>query len=378
MRPSIDRPLLEEPWAKRLRITRSRSVKAQERRASDHLPSPKPTNPSSTDNVSSSSSSVDHKAHQTQNTAQSLRERLAPLPKKPTPLSPVKNVAVKKPPSKPSVAPFFRRIEAAFQDKPATSTKLNHTPTAAQASARSPSPSADDLIQQLKEHYLQTATTLHKSATLRLAQTHADLTRQLTQSLSTNGAADAAFLDETEARIKKLAQPLDTFRIRSQQRGADGALRAEEDSVGDLVARAEDQVRGFETEVAGLWAEWAAAEGEVKELLKGVAGCVSGSGPGSGSGGGEGGGEEGVGGVDGDDEGEVMVKRFREAIEREIVEAEEEVVEIGEEAVGVMKDIEKVSWGTGSRGCWLLTREQDFRKATLPDLHTFFQSIDEP
>ncbi|KAH6840742.1 hypothetical protein B0I37DRAFT_408456 [Chaetomium sp. MPI-CAGE-AT-0009] len=191
------------------------------------------------------------------------------------------------------------------------------------------------------------------SATLRLAQTHADLTRQLTQSL-TDGA-DAAFLDEVEARIKKLAQPLDKFRIRSQQRGADGALRCEEDSVGELVARAEAQVRVFETEVAGLWAEWAAAEGEVKELLKGVVASVSVSG-------GEKRGAEGAeGGVDGDGEGEVMVKRFREAIEREIVEAEEEVVELGEEAVVVMKDIEK-----------------DFRKATLPDLHTFFQSIDEP
>lgn len=151
MRQSIDRPLPDEPWAKRLRVTRSQSIQAQERRASNHLPSPKPTNPSSTDNPRSSSSSIDHKARQTHNIVQSLRERLAPLPKKPTPLSSVEVVAAKKPPSKPSIAPFFRRIEAAFQDKPATAIKPNHViTTAARRSTRSPSPSADDLIQQLK------------------------------------------------------------------------------------------------------------------------------------------------------------------------------------------------------------------------------------
>lgn len=142
--------------------------------------------------------------------------------------------------------------------------------------------------------------------------------------------------------------------------------------MGELIARAEAQVSVFETEVAGLWAEWTAAEGEVKELLKGVVSFAGVSGGGKGEGGG------GIGGADGGDEGEVMVKRFREAIEREIAEAEEEVAEIGEEAVGVMKDIEKVSWERMLRSGRLLTREQDFRKATLPDLHTFFQSIDEP
>ncbi|KAK4150979.1 hypothetical protein C8A00DRAFT_45736 [Chaetomidium leptoderma] len=146
-------------------------------------------------------------------------------------------------------------------------------------------------------------TTLHKQATMRLSQTHADLSRQLTRALT---HADTAFLAETEAQIKTLAQPLDRFRIRSQQRGGpDGAVRSEEHSVAELVARAEEQLRGFEDEVAGLWRE--------------------------------------------------------EVVEREIAEAEEEVVELGDEAVGVMKEIEK-----------------DFRKATLPDLHTFFQSIDEP
>jgi hypothetical protein len=38
-----------------------------------------------------------------------------------------------------------------------------------------------------------------------------------------------------------------------------------------------------------------------------------------------------------------MLKRFREVIEKEIGKAEDEVVGLGEEAVGMMKDIEKVS-----------------------------------
>lgn len=153
MRASIDRPVLEEPWAKRLRMTRSRSFKAgQEQSHSDHLPSPKPTNPSSTDDIPISSSSTGNKANSKQKQVQSLRERLVPPPKKPAAISAVNGTqaATKKPAFKPSVAPFFQRIEAAFQDKPAAITKAHHATTTAPRPARSPSPDAEDLIQQLK------------------------------------------------------------------------------------------------------------------------------------------------------------------------------------------------------------------------------------
>lgn len=75
-----------------------------------------------------------------------------------------------------------------------------------------------------------------------------------------------------------------------------------------------------------------------------------------------------------------MLRRFREVIEKEIGEAEEEVAGLGEEAVGMMKEIEKVSLGEERCRVWdgRANGLQDFRKATLPDLHTFFQSIDEP
>jgi hypothetical protein len=202
---------------------------------------------------------------------------------------------------------------------------------------------------------------------MRLTQTHADLARKLSHSLAHE---NEAFLAQAESQIKKLAQPLDKFRIRSQQRDAvGGEVRSEENSVGELVARAEEQLGEFEREVGGLWREWAEAEGEVKALLGGVVASMGSQVGGGGNGG------------DYDGEGEEMLERLREVIEREIGEAEEEVVEFGEEAVGLMKEIEKVSYVWEGERQWEmseLTMLQDFRKTTLPDLHTFFQSIDEP
>ncbi|KAK4104589.1 hypothetical protein N658DRAFT_183010 [Parathielavia hyrcaniae] len=391
MPSSVDRPFLEEPWPKRLRATPSRAIRAgREQLLLKHLPSPKPTNPSSNDNLPSSSSFSDQNPKKTKpNPVQSLRDRLVPLSKKPSPLSPVDGVAAHtKSTAKTSVAPFFQRIKAAFEDKQAATAELNHASTAERRpKADSSSPDAEDLIQQLKgpflilpsppapptalpityhkphpaqnklkektdppttEHYLETATTLHQRATMHLAQAHSSLALRLTQTLA---QPDAAFLDATEAQVRKLRgqQPLDRVSIRSQQRNtADGSVRTEEHTVAELMARAEQQVGEFEAEVCGgLWEEWAAAEREVEGLLRGLAGGSFLS---------SGGDDEGD-----DDEDKEVLRLFGERIEREIALAEEEAVELGEEAVAVMKEIEK-----------------EFRKATLPDLHTFFQSIDEP
>jgi hypothetical protein len=129
--------------------------------------------------------------------------------------------------------------------------------------------------------------------------------------------------------------------------------------VGELLARAEAQVKEFEAQVGAFWQEWAVAEGEVKSALKEILA--------------QGSGEKDPGG-----EEEEMIRRFREVVERVIGQAEEEAVVLGEEAVGLMKMIEKVSWMGGVWSAGRLIGLQDFRKATLPDLHTFFQSIDEP
>jgi hypothetical protein len=168
---------------------------------------------------------------------------------------------------------------------------------------------------------------------MHLAQTHSSLALKLTQALT---KPNTAFLDAIETQIKKLAQPLDKFSIRSQQRTSNGSVTSEEHTVAELISRAEEQVREFEREVGGLWEEWAVADGEVRGLLKGVAISSSSSSGGSLPG-------EGGSGGGGDGEGEEVLRVFGEKIEREIALAEEEVVELGEEAVGVMKEIEKVS-----------------------------------
>ncbi|KAL1837243.1 hypothetical protein VTJ49DRAFT_4102 [Mycothermus thermophilus] len=360
MRSRPDNAGSEEQWVKRLRRTPSRIAKLSK---TDHLPSPRPTHNNSTDDLLLSSSSSKSKTKQKTSSVSSLRNRLAPPPKKAAPPPSTNNVvrpANKKSTSKPSVAPFFQRVEAAFQHSPQIITdKTIYVNTSAARPARSPSPDADDLIQELKEHYLQTATTLHKQAIARLAQAQADLARTLTRTLREQ---DESFLAEAEAQIARLAQPLDKFRIRSsqQQKTAEGSQQqpqqlVEEHGVGELMARAEKQHEEFEADMGRLWKEWAVAEAEVKKLLGGVGKSVSCLGVVAG--------DDGAGTGEGseEDNGAVMLKRFAEAIEREIAAAGEEVVELGEEAVGMMKDIEK-----------------DFRKTTLPDLHTFFQSIDEP
>jgi hypothetical protein len=52
--------------------------------------------------------------------------------------------------SKPSVAPFFQRVEAAFQKSPRIISKTIHVNAAPTKPARSPSSEADDLIQALR------------------------------------------------------------------------------------------------------------------------------------------------------------------------------------------------------------------------------------
>ncbi|KAL2268760.1 hypothetical protein VTJ83DRAFT_3606 [Remersonia thermophila] len=349
---------LEEPWAKRLRRTPSRIAKLSK---TGQLLSPRPTHNSSTDDLPLSSSSYEPKAKPKPKTTSIsfLQDRLAPPPKTAASHSPIDNVlrpTNKKLASRPSVAPFFQRVEAAFQNSPQIMTdKTIHVKTSAPKPARSPSPDAQELIQELKEHYLQTATSLHKQATARLAQAQADLTRTLTRTFREQ---DESFLAEAEAQIARLAQPLDNFRIRSSQKlqlqSQDQQQFVEEHTVAELVARAEKQHKEFEADVGRLWQEWAVAEAEVKKLLGGIGasvsclGVVPDAGPIAG--------EE----CEGDD-GAAMLKRFAEVIQQGITAAEEAVVELGEEAVGMMKEIEK-----------------DFRKTTLPDLHAFFQSLDEP
>lgn len=139
-----------ESWAKRLRVTKSRSVKIPEQSHPNHPPGSWPTNPSNTGNAQSSSS-AGKTTDQKQNVVHTLRDRLAPVPKKHTYLSSSGITgAIKKDSTKSSVAPFFRRIEAAFRDNQKAATETDRVVSSKTNPLRSPSPDAEDLIQQLK------------------------------------------------------------------------------------------------------------------------------------------------------------------------------------------------------------------------------------
>lgn len=106
-------------------------------------------------------------------------------------------------------------------------------------------------------------------------------------------------------------------------------MRTRDDAVGDLITRAEAQVREFERDMERLWGEWMVMEGEAKQLVGEVVAAVS-----RGS---------GAGKIRGKDETGDVLSRFREAIVGEIDAAEEGVADLGEEALCAMKEIEKVS-----------------------------------
>jgi hypothetical protein len=103
--------------------------------------------------------------------------------------------------------------------------------------------------------------------------------------------------------------------------------------VAELLARAEEQVERFETEVKRLWEGWVAAEEEVEGLMRGVVGGSLTQRDGAAA----------EGGNAGWDDGAEVLRRFKEVIEREIAEAEAEMFTLGEEAVGMMREVEKVS-----------------------------------
>lgn len=148
MQQFIDESYFDFPPTKRLRSSRPQISHGRLNEKRPQLPSPRATNPSSTDNIASSSS-IPHEAKPKQPT-QSFRDRLRPLAKRRAHASPDSiPTAHREPRLKPSVAPFFQRIETAFQAgvKPPSS---NHATTIAHGPPRSPSPSPDDLIKQLK------------------------------------------------------------------------------------------------------------------------------------------------------------------------------------------------------------------------------------
>ncbi|KAK1760588.1 hypothetical protein QBC47DRAFT_408647 [Echria macrotheca] len=270
----------------------------------------------------------------------SFRDRLFQATK-PAPASPKNSGGgVKKSRAKVSIAEVFKpKAPARFRDV-AKSMLSSHSPR--QQRKEFPDADPEDLIKRLKKHYLDTATNLHERATIHLQQAQSDLTRHLNHTLPD----ETSFLAHIETQNKTLCAPLSEFVIRSEQRDPnDGSVRVANNTVAELDGTVRTRLQSLEMELDGLWKEWDAAEAEVQRAERAYNTSSGGEMGGSAEGG----------------RFEEVMESYRGLIEAEIEEAEEEVDGLAEAVVGEMREIEK-----------------EFRKATLPDLHVFFQSIDEP
>ncbi|KAK3392129.1 hypothetical protein B0T20DRAFT_362378 [Sordaria brevicollis] len=344
--------------------------------------------------------------------AQSFKERLFARPKKrePTPEPPMIELH-----SRPqtTIAPFFQKIQAAFgeETQPSRQNKRQRHQDTKQATVHPPtlphkrhstvqsrkrkrespviaqedslSSEAEDMLDELRTHYLTAATTLHSHALTSLTKAHTFLIEKLDTDIV---GSDEDFLQHAEKRARKLAAPLSGFTIRSEQRGSDGVMRVEKHVIGDLVESAEKKLADTERELEGLWREYVESEEGLERVWEEVSKEIEEMKSGKGRKKKEEGGKKGVQGSgldnregeenlaemgandddgkeakseDGLDEQEVLAK-YEEAIQEEIEKAEEEVTELTSLTYQMMKDLEK-----------------DYRKAIIPDLHLFYTSIED-
>ncbi|KAJ4386976.1 hypothetical protein N0V85_007862 [Neurospora sp. IMI 360204] len=384
----------------------------QKRRPKEPLPngtkrqqrtSPRLSNISVTDDASSSRPSAPQPKP-----AQSFKERLFARPQKkrePTP-EPAKIALHSRPQT--TIAPFFNKIQAAFgeetqppkqkqrqkqQEKEQeavhiSALPLKRQPTVQTRKRKRDSPAKEDtlsseteeMLAELRAHYLTAATTLHSHALTSLAKAHSLLIQKLDNGIA---SSDEDFLQHAEKRARKLSLPLSEFAIRSDQRGSDGVLRSEKHVVRDLVKGVEKKLGEAEREMEGLWREWVESEEGLERVWEEVWGEVEDLGKRK-----EGSGEKGTGtggkvdagldvdgdptfGATSDDGGEAkaeaeshdvqdVLAKYEEAIKEEIENAGKEVTELTSLTYQMMKDLEK-----------------DYRKAIIPDLHLFYTSIED-
>ncbi|KAK5663059.1 hypothetical protein OQA88_6475 [Cercophora sp. LCS_1] len=241
-----------------------------------------------------------------------------------------------------SIAPIFKQnVASAFEDEDAPSQPFTFT----LQPPREPTPDTDpeDMLQQLKKHYVNTAETLGERVQMRMDQGHDALCRKLLDAVK----GEDAFLAEIDKQHNILCRPLSEYVIRSTLVDpASGEVDpAQEIMVDKLVTDAQQQLIKYERELGGLWKEWEAAEAEVDRVYRETTAE----------------GHFGQGGNKGVARISEMLDKFRDAIEKEVEDAEGDINELSKAALAMAKEIEK-----------------DYRKATLPDLRVFFQSIDEP
>ncbi|EAA31839.1 hypothetical protein GE21DRAFT_8280 [Neurospora crassa] len=364
-------------------------TKRQQQRTSPRLANNKRV----TDNASSSRPSAPQPKP-----AQTFKERLFSRPqkkRKPTP-EPAKVDLHSRPQT--TIAPFFKKLQAAFgeETQPASKQKQQHKPHEKKSDyIRVPPPptkqqqqqqptvqtrkrkrespvkqsklssETEDMLAELRAHYLTAATNLHSHALTSLTKAHSLVIKKLDDSI---GSSEEKFLQDVEKRASRLSLPLSEFVIRSDQRGSDGVMRSEKHVISDLVKRVEKKLVKAETEMEGLWREWVESEKEMERVLENVLKEVEDLNKGK-SGkkvDGEGDDPPGASGDAGkaleaeksDDRD--MLTKYEEAIEEEVEKAEEEVTKLTLSTYQMMKDLEK-----------------DYRKVIIPDLHLFYTSIED-
>ncbi len=253
-----------------------------------------------------------------------------------------------------------------------TSKKSEH------ARESSPDPSPEEILGELKgkltsephattrrtltwlpEHYLNTANNLHERNTTRLQQAYSVLEKRLDAAINRKDRVSS----QKEKQAKTLFAPLGEFQIRSKHRNPnDDSVHFETKSVNELVTQTESQLRGFEENLANLWKGWETTSASLSAIYWQLL-------------------QDGDGENDGRGDNKsftlTSLMEVRGTVLDILEDAEKEVDELSEAAIAAMKDVEKVRVRLA---LWELHANilQEFRKATLSDLHVFFQSIDEP
>ncbi|KAK4457288.1 hypothetical protein QBC42DRAFT_318638 [Cladorrhinum samala] len=349
-----EKPDLPEPPAKRLRQTKSRIEYALRHGSaalsvvSSRLPSPEVTASPSNNGIALSPIDVAQRVRPEagpQDNIKSFCDRLLQFrneesghqqPRK----VPISIAQAKFNPSPKVTATAIKnplhRLQASFQQSARLSTRAAKFggPLPSQPPTHpAGSPSADDeydpalLKQQLAEHFITTASTLHHLATKSLDHAHDTLSRALKASLEG---------DKTvfRSKIKPLSRPVDTLKVQYVVQTADGGETRSE-TVGGLIRRGEKLRKEFMKRMNGLQREWNKLGIEVGEVISKV---------------------EGGGPMDVD--GEEETEKERREIQKEIESAEEEIELITEAAMVCSAEIEK-----------------EHRRTTLPDLHRYYRSI---
>ncbi|KAK3377910.1 hypothetical protein B0H63DRAFT_478347 [Podospora didyma] len=370
----------EEPEAKKMRLVKPRIVKKVTR-----FEDLEPANPFPSLRHTASSGERSNNASPRQNPsaipsrqtkpAYSCRDRFfTPVVKtepdlEPTPAAALALIARQKNPKpgpttvKISISPFFKSLMTAFHvDSPARVSFTNNslvpfTGHHQQSLPRQLSPvtERDELIRQLKDHFLSTADNLHQRAMSDLAKVHDNLARKLRHAMD----ADNAVLRRLRKQVRTISKPLSEFTVASQLRGPDGVLKPKASTVGALHAEAQGQLEELEAQINQLWKDWAASEIELEKIRNEC--FPPDASPAT----------EGKKRKRDEDDAEPSapavaggqlekrVAEILEAIEENIQKAEEEVIDLGNTTARLMKEIER-----------------DYRKAVIPDLHLYYQSID--